>query len=194
MRGLPASPAFARQQRARQHQPVVLGEALAGAGFDDREPLPEVIEGVVSGPLLRPQAAQAEIKTRKMGFGAAAGAQMEAGQERREPGLALDWLVGLPGAGQQKRAEERRQTVGLCHPGVSTKNGVDGFLGGNRFEAGIHLVDLDPEFIFLIVVSAEPFVEAFGALELAYLFGFDDNRCHYVNRRLVWTPVGVASC
>ena len=53
-----------------------------------------------------------------MGFGAAAGAQMEAGQERREPGLALDWLFGLPGVGQQKRAEERRQTVGLCHPGV----------------------------------------------------------------------------
>jgi len=105
MRRLPASPAFARQQRARQDQPVVLGEALAGAGFDDREPLPEVIEGS-PGPLLRPQAAQAEIKTRKMGFGAAAGAQMEAGQERREPGLALDWLFGLPGVGQQKRAEE----------------------------------------------------------------------------------------
>jgi hypothetical protein len=31
MRRLPASPAFARQQRARQDQPVVLGEALAGA-------------------------------------------------------------------------------------------------------------------------------------------------------------------
>ena len=72
----------------------------------------------MSGPLLRPQAAQAEVKTRKMGFGAAAGAQMKAGEERREPGLALDWLVGLPGAGQQQRAEERRQTVGLCHPGV----------------------------------------------------------------------------
>ena len=117
MRRLPASPAFARQQRARQDQPVVLGEALAGAGFDDREPLSEVIEGSV-GPLLRPQAAEAKVKTRKMGFGAAAGAQMEAGQERREPGLALDWLFGLPGVGQQKRAEERRQTVGLCHPGV----------------------------------------------------------------------------
>src|SRR5208282_2074019 len=70
------------------------------------------------GPLLRPQVAEAKVKTRKMGFGTAAGAQVEAGQERREPGLALDWLVGLPGVGQQKRAEERRQTVGLCHPGV----------------------------------------------------------------------------
>ena len=49
MRRLPASPAFARQQRARQDQPVVLGEALAGAGFDDREPLAEVIEGQSRG-------------------------------------------------------------------------------------------------------------------------------------------------
>src|SRR5208283_640606 len=77
MRRLPASPAFARRQRARQDQPVVLGEALAGAGFDDREPLPEVFEGS-PGPLLRPQAAEAKVKTRKMGLGAAAGAQMQA--------------------------------------------------------------------------------------------------------------------
>jgi hypothetical protein len=39
-------------------------------------------------------------------------------------------------------------------------------------------MDPDPELIFLIVVSAEPLVEALGSLELAYLFGVDDNRYH----------------
>ena len=44
------------------------------------------------------------------------------------------------------------------------------------------LVDLDPEFVFLVVVLAEPLVEALRVLEEADLVGIDPDRRHQQTR------------
>ena len=47
------------------------------------------------------------------------------------------------------------------------------------FEPGIHLVDLDPDLVFLVVVLAEPLVETLGVLELADFVGIDLDGRHW---------------
>src|SRR4051794_281386 len=61
---------------------------------------------------------------------------------------------------------------------------VDLLILGDRLEAGIHLVDLDPNLVGLVVVLAEPFVEARRVLEFADLRRIDlDGRHRLTCRR-----------
>ena len=46
-------------------------------------------------------------------------------------------------------------------------------LGVIDLQPGTHLVDLDPDLVLLVVVPAEPVVEALGILELVDLVGVD---------------------
>ena len=128
MRGLPASPAFARQQRARQDQPVVLGEALAGAGFDDREPLLEVIEGS-PGPLLSAAGGGGRGKNSQDGFwcgrGRADGGRP--GAARAGPGAGLALRLARRGP-----AEARRGAAANCRPLPSRRASRRVFLPRSR--------------------------------------------------------------
>jgi len=55
---------------------------------------------------------------------------------------------------------------------------VDGFLRIDRFDPRIQFVDLDPDFFFLVVVLAEPLIEAPGVLERTDIFGIDFDGWH----------------
>ena len=51
------------------------------------------------------------------------------------------------------------------------KYDVDSFFRRARFEPRIHLVDLDPDFVFLVVVFAEPRIETLASLNARTLSG-----------------------
>jgi hypothetical protein len=58
------------------------------------------------------------------------------------------------------------------------KHDVDGLLRRDRFESRIHLVDLDPDFVFLVVIFSEPLVETLGVFERADFIGVDFDGRH----------------
>src|SRR4029079_15944190 len=59
-----------------------------------------------------------------------------------------------------------------------TERHIDGFLGCDRLEPRVHLMDLDPDLVLAAMVRAEPFVEALRVRELEDLAGIDVHRRH----------------
>ena len=70
---------------------------------------------------------------------------------------------------------------------------VDRLLGRDRLQARTDLVDLDPDLVGLVVVLAEPLVEALGRLEFANLGGIDLDRRHQGSTRFIHLAVACAS-
>ena len=59
---------------------------------------------------------------------------------------------------------------------------VDGFQRRDGREAGVDFVELDPDFVLLLVVAAEPTLEGAGVFELVNVVGVDLNGRHAVMR------------
>jgi hypothetical protein len=77
------------------------------------------------------------------------------------------------------------KALALAIDPAPAKHDVDGFLRCDRLQPRIHLVDLDPDFVFLVVVLAEPLVKTLRILERTDLVGIDFDGRHQRTSRFV---------